>query len=114
MKEKGQYQQGALNFQRPEAISAQRAPRRDQEVSPSVPVSRSASSRLDNDLWQEYRFEVENRQRLELPFVGLDEFQDMRDFSDGIDMSVDVAWPPVLTQPAYPRRTRAAKPDQEG
>src|SRR5437588_734746 len=107
MKETGQYQQGALDFRRPEAATP--APR-DPNVSSLAPVSRSASSRLPGDLWHEYRHEIETRERLDLPFVGLDEFQDMRDWSDGVEPQ-DVAWPSVPTQPAYPSKSRQPNPD---
>src|SRR3954469_9310944 len=96
------YQQGALSFQRPESAPTPEPPRRH-DASPPAPVSRSASSRLENDLWHEYRFEVETRGRLDLPFVGLDEFQDMRDWSDGVIEPQDVVWPRVPDHPPYER-----------
>jgi hypothetical protein len=59
---------------------------------------------LPDDLWNEYRFEVENRERLNLPFVGLEEFEDMRDFADGITVNGDIGWP--QEQPSYARAPR--------
>lgn len=52
----------------------------------------SAGSRLPEDLWQEYRLEVEFREEHGMPHVSLEEFQDMRDFSDR-EQPQDVAWP---------------------
>ncbi len=42
---------------------------------------------LPDDLWQEYRFECGNRDRLDLPAVSIPEFADMRDYSDGLPQS---------------------------
>lgn len=108
MKDREQYQQAALSFQRPETITP---PPRREDMNPPAPVSRLASGRLENDLWNEYRFEAENRQRLDLPAVSLDEFSDMRDFADGITVYLDIDLPEQL--PAYPARTQRAKPDAE-
>ncbi|MHB8646198.1 MAG: hypothetical protein ACYDAR_10470 [Thermomicrobiales bacterium] len=45
--------------------------------------------RLSGDLWDEYRFECESRDRLQLPEVSLAEFRDMRDWSDRIEEQKD-------------------------
>lgn len=94
------YHQGTLDFQRPEPKASPQPQRRDSDVSPSAPVTQSAGSRLDNDQIPEYLFELQNRERLELPAVSLDEFEDMRDFSDGITVYLDIEKP----EPPYDRR----------
>ena len=117
MRGKEQYQQGALRFDaKPNAVpghptlpdttgSAPIMPKR-----PRYPThDELMESRYQHNLWAEYRFECENRERLDLPYVGLDEFEDMRDWSDGMLEPPDVACPRVPTQPAYASRTRQQK-----
>ena len=41
-----------------------------------------SGGRLPGDVWEEYRFESETRDRLHLPEVSLAEFRDMRDWTD--------------------------------
>jgi len=45
--------------------------------------------RLPGDLWDEYRCEYATRDRLRLPAVSLTEFQDMRDWTNGIEEQED-------------------------
>jgi len=52
----------------------------------------NAGRRLDNDLWEEYRLEVEFREAHGMMPVSLAEFEDMRDWSDHAPLQ-DVAWP---------------------
>ncbi len=100
MREHEQYQQSALTFDQ----SGRTPGPRETPRQPS-PQPRSAGSRLPDELWQEYRFECENRARLDLPDVGLTEFTDMRDWSDGLLQSENVVWPPVPDRPPYERTT---------
>jgi len=48
-----------------------------------------SSGPLPGDLWDEYRFECEIRDRLHLPAVSLAEFRDMRDWTNGIEEQED-------------------------
>jgi len=48
-----------------------------------------SSGPLPGDLWDEYRFECATRDRLRLPAVSLTEFQDMRDWTNGIEEQED-------------------------
>ncbi|MGI8855716.1 MAG: hypothetical protein ACR2JW_08195 [Thermomicrobiales bacterium] len=48
-----------------------------------------SSGRLPGDLWAEYRCECATRDRLHLPDVSRTEFQDMRDWTDGIEEQED-------------------------
>lgn len=61
-------------------------------------------SRYRESLWAEYRFECENRERLELPGVSKEEFEDMRDWSAGVFTPQDVAYPSVPDRPPYERK----------
>jgi len=64
----------------------------------------SSSRRLgDGDFWPEYLHEVATRQRLDLPDVSPDEFEDMRDWTDGYLSPADSAWPAVPERPPYVR-----------
>ncbi len=48
-----------------------------------------AAKRLSDDVWDEYRFECETRDRLRLPDVSRAEFRDMRDWTDWIEEQED-------------------------
>ncbi len=48
-----------------------------------------SAKRSPDDLWDEYRFECETRDRLRLPEVSLAEFRDMRDWTDCIEEQED-------------------------
>jgi len=68
----------------------------------------SASRRLgEGDFWPEYLHEVATRQRLDLPAVSPDEFEDMRDWTDGYLSPADSAWPAVPERPPYVRTVPA-------
>ncbi len=105
------YQQEALNFQRSEPHSAQPQTARpiDEQPRRQRPRHRTheelTESRHREGLWAEYRFECENRERLDLPDVSLIEFADMRDWADGLLKSENVVWPPVPDRPPYERTT---------
>lgn len=60
----------------------------------------SSSRRLGaGDFWPEYLHEMATRERLELPDVTPDEFEDMRDWTDGYLAPTDSAWPPAPERP---------------
>ncbi len=64
----------------------------------------SSSRRLGaGDFWPEYLHEVATRERLDLPEVSPDEFEDMRDWTDGYLAPADRAWPAVPERPPYVR-----------
>jgi len=64
----------------------------------------SSSRRLgEGDFWPEYLHEVATRERLDLPDVSPDEFEDMRDWTDGYLSPADTAWPAVPERPPYVR-----------
>ncbi|MDQ2787785.1 MAG: hypothetical protein M3Y58_22580 [Chloroflexota bacterium] len=48
-----------------------------------------SAKRLPDDVWDEYRFECETRDRLHLPEVSLAEFRDLRDWNDYIEEQED-------------------------
>jgi len=48
-----------------------------------------AGKRLPDDVWDEYRFECETRDRLHLPDVSRAEFRDLRDWTDGFKENDD-------------------------
>jgi len=63
-----------------------------------------SSRRLPGDLWGEYRFECETRDRMQLPEVSLAEFRDMRDWTDGCkenDDDDDWITAPDIDAPPY-------------
>ena len=96
-----------------EAAAATHAepPATDPSITPPVerPLNQfhtltSSSRRLgDTDFWPEYLHEVHTRERLDLPDVSPDEFEDMRDWTDGYLAPMDSAWPPVPERPPYVR-----------
>ncbi|MHB8644651.1 MAG: ArdC-like ssDNA-binding domain-containing protein [Thermomicrobiales bacterium] len=66
----------------------------------------SSSRRLGaGDFWPEYLHEVATRERLDLPDVSPDEFEDMRDWTDGSLAPADTAWPPEPERPPSVRST---------
>ncbi len=48
-----------------------------------------SGGRLPGDMWDEYCFESETRDRLHLPKVSLAEFRDLRDWTDCIEEQED-------------------------
>lgn len=114
-----QYQQEALTFQRPEPQSAQPQTVRPTEAQarpehPRYPThDELMESRYREGLWAEYRFECENRERLDLPAVSMDEFKDMRDWSAGNLEPADAAWSNVPDRPPYERRLAPSQDELE-
>jgi len=104
------YQQGALNFQRLGPLSVEPQTSRPTEEQPArrhphYPTDDELmESRYREGFWAEYRFECENRERLDLPTVSLEEFEDMRDWSTGNLGPADAAWPSVADGPPYERK----------
>ncbi|GEM_PF-1205239 len=107
MHEHDPYQQGALDLTPPEMHTPERVA--------TPPVARPASQfhtltpssrRLGaGDFWPEYLHEVATRERLNLPAVSPDEFEDMRDWADGYLGPADTTWPPAPERPPYVRAT---------
>jgi hypothetical protein len=108
------YQQGTLDFQQqrptepqqPAQIEADR--HGEQAVMPSIAADPEglprglASHRIPNDFWQEFHLEWEFRDANGMTPVSPAEFADMRDFSDGITVYLDIDQP----EPPYEHRKR--------
>jgi hypothetical protein len=107
-------QQGARDFQwrqsgEPQQPSQTDTDRRgEQAAMPSIAADPEglprglASYRLPNDFWPEYRLEWEFCEQHDMPPVSLAEFADMRDFSDGVTVYLDIDQP----EPPYERGKR--------
>jgi len=112
-----QYHQPALSLdqtQRPQGSGEHQSPLipaetlhdGDEPVMPSIaadPVGLhrgNASDRLPHDFWSEFHREWEFREQHGMTPVSPAEFADMRDFSDGVTLSLDIDQP----QPPYERK----------
>ncbi|MDQ2786759.1 MAG: hypothetical protein M3Y58_17355, partial [Chloroflexota bacterium] len=106
-----------------EAAAATHAEPPTTEPSVASPVARSqsqfhtltsSSRRLGaGDFWPEYLHEVATRERLGLPDVSPDEFEDMRDWTDGYLAPTDTVRPVVSERPPYVRVVSEEESDDE-
>lgn len=106
MNEHDQYQQGAFDLTPAETHTPEPTPIRPVERPASQFHTLTPSSRRlgEGDFWPEYLHEVQTRERLGLPEVSPDEFEDMRDWTDGYLAPADSALPPVPERPPYVRQ----------
>src|SRR6476619_4863617 len=101
MKDREQYQQGALNLPRAAPTGQPPTPaginhRGEAPVMPSIATDPEglprglASHRLPNDFWPEFHLEWEFREQHGMTPVSPAEFADMRDMSDGVTVFLDI------------------------
>ncbi|MDQ2784740.1 MAG: ArdC-like ssDNA-binding domain-containing protein [Chloroflexota bacterium] len=120
MNEHDQYQQGAFDLTSAEPHTPESTPIRPVERPENQFHIRTPSSRRlgEGNFWPEYLHEVQTRERLGLPDVSPDEFEDMRDWTDGYLAPADSAWPPVPERPPYVRQApetwTEAREEREG
>lgn len=98
MEKDRQYQQQAFDLtalheqdDSPSEVPTPTAPSQPEKPRTQFHTLRPSKTRLPNDFWAEYRLEVEFREEHSLPHVSLEEFQDMRDWSDRMPPQ-DGAW----------------------
>ncbi|MDQ2784751.1 MAG: hypothetical protein M3Y58_07090 [Chloroflexota bacterium] len=108
MHEHPDYRQGAFDLT-PSDISSPEstiAPTLEGTQGRSHAPTSSSRRHGAGDFWPEYLHEVQTRERLDLPEVSPDEFEDMRDWTDGYLGPGEAAWPTVSERPPYVRSTR--------